>query len=128
MNHDQTTATIIETSPRAADWQAIFGRTCDIPLKGSRPSVANRPGLGYAYVYKLDLLAITADERQCLIEHIVTRFSLLRDQVERDLDERGVPILAEDVLVSTPQDLAVSMLAGFEDEPDVDEWRRLLQR
>jgi len=122
MNLNQTTATIVESSPRAADWQKIFGRLNDIPLQGPLPTFANLPGEPNMPIYLLDLSAITLDERSRMIDHIVTRFNLLRADVERDLDAQGMPILVDDIIVSIPHGLALSMMPDDDEDEDEDEF------
>lgn len=121
MNHNQTTANIFESSPRAADWEKIFHRLHDIPLRGPLPMPVHLPGIGVKQAYMLDLSAITLDERQRLVEHLAERFNLLPVQVEYDLDRVGVPILADEVLISVPPGLAFSMMPDFDDDDDGDD-------
>jgi hypothetical protein len=116
-----TTATILETSPRAADWQKVFGRLRDIPLKSPFPLAINVPGKPGVMAYFLDLATLTDDERARLIDHIAERFAIQRDQVAIDIGAAGVPVLAEDVLISIPQDLALSMSEWDYEEDDDDE-------
>jgi len=115
-----TTASIIETSPRAADWLRVFGRLTDIPLRSPFAIRVNVPGRSNVSAYLLDISFITPEERLRLVNHIADRFNLTPAEVDRDLDAQGVPILAEDVLVSIPQGLALSML-GDVDPFDLEE-------
>ena len=121
-----TTATILETSPRAANWQHIFGRLTDVPLCSPFPILVHVPDHQNALAYLLDVSLITPEERLRLVNHIAKYFSQTHAEVERDLDVHGVPILAEDVLVSIPQGLAMSMLGGddpFDLEDEVVDWQ-----
>ena len=116
-----TTATLLETSPRAADWRHIFGRLTDIPLRGPFAIQMDLPGHPKASAYLLDVSLISSEERLRLVNHIAARFNLDRAEVERDLDAQGVPILAEDVAVYIPQGLALSMMPDWDDDLDDDE-------
>jgi len=119
-----TTATIHETSPRASDWMHVFGRLNDIPLRGPFAIKVNVPGRSSVSAYLLDVSLLTAEERLRLVNHIANRFNLPPAEVDRDLDAQGVPVLAEDVLVSVPQGLAFSMMDEVDpfdlEEEDVD--------
>jgi len=121
-----TTASIHETSTRAADWLHVFGRLNDIPLRSPFAITVDVPGRSNVSAYLLDVSLITAEERLRLVNHIANRFNLPHSEVERDLDAHGVPILAEDVLVSIPQGLAMSMMADvdpFDLEDEVVDWQ-----
>ena len=120
-----TTATIHETSPRASDWLRVFGRLTDIPLRGPFVIRVNVPGRSNVRAYLLDIAALDPEERLRLVNHIATRFNIPPAEVDRDLDAEGVPILAEDVLVSIPQGLALSMMGGddpFDLEDEEVDW------
>jgi len=97
-----TTATLIETSPRAAGWQRIFGRLNNVPLTSSRLHLVRHQTEGLMYVYELDISALTPEERERLIDLLAEEFNLPRSEVASDVDEQGVPIRAEDVLLDRP--------------------------
>jgi hypothetical protein len=122
MNHNQVTATIHETSPRAADWRGVFGRLDNIPLQGPLPQAMRVPEKGEVLAYLLDLASITLDERQRLVAYIAGRFNLSPVEVERDLDQTGCPILSDDLLVTVPASLALAMMDDFDTERDEDDW------
>lgn len=122
MNTNQVLATISKTSPRAADWRGVFGRLDNIPLQGPLPIVCKLPGKGESACYMLDLQAITPEERERLIDYIAIRFGSSRKVVEDSLDDVGMPIVADDVLVSIPQGLALSMMLDFDTERQEDDW------
>ena len=65
----------------------------------------------------LDLHAITAEQRERLIKAIAERFSIPVEEVEREI-EKGVPILAEDVSVSSSDQGTFFSLADFQDDND----------
>ena len=112
------TITILESSPRAANWLHIFGRLTDIPIRSPFPIRVHVPDHQNALAYLLDVSLITNEERLRLVNHLAKYFSLTHAEVERDLDSDGVPILADDVIVSIPQGIALSMI---NDPFDLDE-------
>ena len=92
-------ARILESSPRYADWVKVFGDN-RAPITSPMPHQASLPGIPNALVYWLDLKAITSEQRARLVAHISERFGIPPDEVERDLDRDGVPLMAADVHVS----------------------------
>jgi hypothetical protein len=110
MNPNQVTATIYETSERAADWRGIFHRLDNIPLWGPLPQLLHVPEKGEVLAYFLDLSAITNDERERLVAYIAGRFNLPHNEVARDLHQVGCPVLAEELLVTVPTGVALSMM------------------
>jgi hypothetical protein len=86
---------------RAAKWREVFGTdevpiTCPIPLSvGSFPQVGEKP------YYLMDLRAITPEQKERLIASIAFDFDLSIEEVRRDIDMVGVPILADDVIASS---------------------------
>jgi hypothetical protein len=79
---------------RAMDFQAVFG-TATVCVKSLLPRLASLPEIGRALVYDLGLETV---------EHIAKRFGLPAEDVEKDLDSHGVPILAQDctIVVDNP--------------------------
>ena len=103
---------------RAATFEAIFG-TATIPIVSPLPQLGILPGIGKVAIYKLDVAALTSDQRAKLVAHLAQRFGLPAADVERDLDVDGMPILAQDCGVSIPPGLPLSMM----DRPvEDDEW------
>lgn len=84
---------------RVAAWRSIFGDS-QIYIRSPFSVLANLPGIGEAAIYELDLELLTAEQRQRLVNHIANKFNVPADEVERDLDTVGCPILAEDVFVA----------------------------
>jgi len=117
---------------RAETWQRIFG-TDRIPLVSFVPQRGDLPGKPDALFYMLDLKVITAEQRARLVEVTAKRFRLDPAFVEANLDEIGVPVLADDVHVcSTDRGLFMSLVLDDmakmselleEEQPDWwDEW------
>ncbi len=119
----ETTATLHDEHRRAI-WGSIFP-DARVPIKSIIPFKADLPGHLRADVYMLDLDAISDEQREKLIDAIVQLFGLSAEDVRSDL-VRGVPILADNVIVSsTDQGLVMSLmddsLDPFDDLPDPEE-------
>ncbi|MEW6213463.1 MAG: hypothetical protein AB1631_34530 [Acidobacteriota bacterium] len=96
---EKTKATISKSSPRYAEWMAVF-ETDTIPLLSPIPERASAPDIKEADFYKLDAAALDPDQRRRLVEHLARKFHIREDLVWRDLDsDHGVPILADDLIV-----------------------------
>lgn len=92
------TARINEKSPRAADWQKVFGQT-EIAVHGLLPQKANVLGT-IRSVYMLDLKALSDEQYQRLTLHIAEKFNVSLLVVVAELPTQGVPVLAEDLIIS----------------------------
>lgn len=98
----KNTAIISDRSPRYAEWLAVFG-TAEVPIINILlPNKANVLG-EIRYVYMLDLKMLTPEQMGRLKGHIVSKFGIPMEEVERELPKIGVPILAEDVIITTDQ-------------------------
>ena len=110
-----TTATVHDEE-RAKLWARVFPQpnkeTPTVPIVSIVPIVVEVPGYDRPQTaYQLDLGAITTRQRMRLVEALAERFELNPADVERDLDEMGVPILARDVTAhSSDQSLVMGML------------------
>ena len=116
-----TTATVYDEE-RAALWRRVLDQPEDqepgsdvraeVPILSMVPIKITVPGHDKPQTaYQLDLGAITTRQRMRLVEELAERFELDPADVERDLDEMGVPILATDVIAhSTDQSLVMGML------------------
>jgi hypothetical protein len=97
--------TVAITNPeRAADWQAILGRTT-VAVMSPIATRANLPGHPDALIYMLDLDVLTAEEIDRLVEHLAKRFNIPVVDIGINLYKTGVPILADDciIIVANPQ-------------------------
>jgi len=98
----KNTATISKQSPRYQEWLDVFG-TSEVPIINiAIPEKANVLG-EIRDVYMLDLARITPTQLWRLKRHISRKFNVPLEEVARDLPEIGVPILAEDVIITTDQ-------------------------
>jgi len=92
--------TVTITDPqRAEEFKRIFGTTT-VHVTSPFPERVNLRGTPHSLVYMLDLELITDGQRHALIQHIADKFQLPPDQVAATLDQHGVPILAENCVVS----------------------------
>lgn len=98
----KNTAIISDRSPRYAEWLAVFGKA-EVPIINIMvPNLANVLG-EVREVYMLDLKKLTPEQMRRLKGHIASKFGVSMEEIERELPKIGVPILAEDVSVTTDQ-------------------------
>lgn len=96
----QTVARVHEPE-RLAFCRAVFGRD-EMPVVSFIPQMATLPGYDEPQmVYELDLKAMTDEQRQRLIKALADKFDLSPELVADKLAGEGVPILADDVSVSS---------------------------
>lgn len=97
---------IREDSPRADEWRAVFGST-EIPLK-SLLTVENDSPAGVRQFYLVDVAKLDEDQLERVVAHVADKFGIAKDAVAADLNsDHGLPILADDVLVSFDQRLVL---------------------
>lgn len=100
MSLQSTMATLSMSSERYTAWMRVFG-TCRIPILAPVPQEAMRPEGGTGLFYRVDVAALTPDQRGRLVVFLAAKFHLAAKDVEEGIDgEHGCPILAEDVIVS----------------------------
>jgi hypothetical protein len=88
-------ARINEKDPRAELWKYIFG-SLTFPLLG--PFLVPM-GDVVGYGFKGDARALTSEQRERLIEKMVEKFHITREEVEEGLKDGVVPIKGEEVIV-----------------------------
>jgi hypothetical protein len=108
---------------RAKKWREIFG-TDKVPIISPIPTMATLPGFEEPQsVYLLDLSAITPEQREKLVQHTAERFGLDPIMVDVDLDKVGMPILADQVVMSSDDvGLLMSMMDDDHHDPDFPYW------
>ncbi len=95
-----TTATISKDSPRYEEWLDVLG-TDTVQVKGwLLPEWAIVLG-EKKLVWQLDLDQLTEEQMGRLISHIARKFSIERREVVETIRQIGVPLLAEDLIVSS---------------------------
>lgn len=98
----RNTAIISEKSERYAEWVKVFG-TSEVPIINIFvPNKANVLG-EVRDVYMLDLKALNKTQRYRLCTHLADKFGFHFNEVEATIDEIGVPLLAEDLIITTDQ-------------------------
>lgn len=94
---------------RAEFWQRVLG-TDTVPIISPLPQYHNLPGVGAQPCLMLDLKVLTSEMREALIAGIAGRFNLATQEVARDIDKAGVPILYDNVYITCKdQGLMLSM-------------------
>lgn len=93
------TATIRQGCPREQDWLRVLG-TNEVVLKSPVPHLASASGIPEALFFEMDLTALSSEQRTRLIKHLARRFHVPEQEVVRDLDRVGCPILDTDVTVT----------------------------
>ncbi len=92
-------AVISEESPRYGDWMKVFG-TNRVPVVSPLSHTNNAPGIVAREFYKLNVRALSPEQRARMVAHLAEKFGAPISEVERDIDgEHGVPILADDVMM-----------------------------
>jgi hypothetical protein len=95
----QTTAIIAKDSPRAVRWREVFGSEA-VPLISPVAVRGQVLGMASARFHKLDVRALSGDQRRRLAAYLCGRFRLSEAEVRTSLEsEHGMPILADDVMV-----------------------------
>jgi len=84
---------------RIAEWTAVFGSPT-VCVKTPIPQLADLPAKPRSKVYFLDLGELTDEQYNRLIDHIAAKFSLDPFETAADVQKRGVPILADDCMVT----------------------------
>jgi hypothetical protein len=122
---DWKTVAVIHDPERLKFWQAVLGGD-RAPIKSILTISVHVPddneGTRQADAYFLDLNAITTEQREKLIKSIAKRFVIPVDEVERAIDDQGVPILAEHVSVSSSDPGSFFSTIDDIDEDDDDDY------
>lgn len=84
---------------RKREWEAILDSDT-LPIRSPLPSWASFPGMGDRLVYELDLKRLTTKHLLRLVDHLARKFDLTPEAVSTQLMAEGVPILANDVVVT----------------------------
>ena len=114
-----TTVQVVDEGRREF-WMDIFG-TDTLPVVGVVPQWATVPSReGPQLVYMLDLRAIDGEQRARLVGALAEKFRLPVGEVAGLLDVHGVPVLADDVvLTSSDVGQIVSLL---DDDDELGDW------
>jgi hypothetical protein len=90
--------TLTITNPeRKREFERVIG-TNIIPVKSYIPRPVQIIGKGICNTYFLDFSQISKKQQEALINHLAQKFGCSLNEVQDDLSEKGLPILAEDCL------------------------------
>jgi hypothetical protein len=123
-----TTTFAKATGPeRAEKWRQVFG-TDEVPIVSPVPHLANLPGFDEPQrVYLLALSAVTPGARARLVQQTAERFGLDTAVVDAGLENEGMPILADQVIVtSTDYSMVMNLIDESDNDwslyDDIDDW------
>lgn len=85
--------------PNYASWREILG-TEKVPLKSAAPVKAELGPERNIEVYLLDLAALTLPQRAALLARLAKKFDAPIYEIEKEIEAKGFPIRAADVIVS----------------------------
>ena len=85
--------------PHYQEWHQIFGES-RVPLESCKSQMASLGEEKDVEVYKLNLSAMTLEQRSRLLGHIAKRFNVPIYEVEAEIAKVGFPIRAADLIVS----------------------------
>ena len=101
MSKRTLTATLLETSPRAPSWRAVFGGLT-VPIRSRISKLARVPvtpatPLGVAEVLEVDVERLDSEQLTRASALLAVAFDIPADEVRAGLTTQGLPILAIDV-------------------------------
>lgn len=87
---------------RAQIWRRVLG-SAEIPLRGPLPEPLPPEEIGgpIREVYQLDLGALSREQREAVIQYIAEIAGITLADAETGLEREGMPVLAEDLIVTT---------------------------
>lgn len=94
-------ATLNPRSPQYDLWRQILGSDV-VPLRSAK---SFRADLGVpakeeqVELYQLDVWSLSPGQRERLAQYVVEQFHFPREEVDRELEQRGFPIRADEVIV-----------------------------
>jgi hypothetical protein len=91
--------TVTIQGARGDEWERVCG-TRTFPVINWEPIMATLPGRpGKSAVWIVNLLLLDEETRGKIVTHLAAKFGEPREQVRRDIDAQGIPILAEEAFV-----------------------------
>lgn len=86
----------VVTDPQRIEWMRDASIDPDrVPIKSIIPSRVNVPEKGEVLAFEMDIARLTNYQKVRLSEHLARRFNLSANEVLRDLDKFGCPVLVE---------------------------------
>lgn len=90
----------VNNEKRMQDWLQMFDAV-QVYVTSPIPETAELPGFDEPQkIYMLDLELISSRQRQKLVNYLANKFGLDPSVIDAGLDEEGVPILAEDCMIT----------------------------
>lgn len=93
------TATISDTAARASTWERVFG-VLTVPILSPVTEKARVHGLGVKDVYRLNWRLLDSAAQRRLVEHLALEFRCTQVEARRVLETEGLPLLADDCMVT----------------------------
>lgn len=84
---------------RAEWWRHCYG-SLDVPLLSPIPEWRRGPDGTPQRFFKVDMRRLTDEQRERVAAFVADKFSVPIDDVRADMERDGIPILADDVIVS----------------------------
>lgn len=98
-----TMAHLSTASPRYADWLKVFG-TNAVQVMSPLPSMIELPNKTIELAYVVELTSLAPPVLAKLTRFLADRFGLDEDELNREIGQHGVPILAKDITLSVGRD------------------------
>lgn len=89
----RTVVTVQSPAERVREFEDVFG-SATVPVKSPYPTYAELP-IGRHLVYELDVAGLEPRVRLRLTAHLAVKFGSTPHAVDRELDDVGMPVLAE---------------------------------
>jgi len=112
-----TTTATIRDPERGKFWLDVMGGDT-VPIVSMMTQRVKVPGRGEVDAYMLDLKAISDEQRERLIQAIAIEFRIPLVEVRAEIDD-SVPVLAENVYVSSSDPGLFFSMLGDDDERDM---------
>ena len=107
----------VENPDRRAFWLATLG-TDTVPIFSIIPTWATLPNIGESLVFLLDVHALSQEQQEKLLAALAEKFDVPSVEARELFFRDGVPILADDVEVTTTDQGLIANLVIDDDDPD----------
>lgn len=84
---------------RRREWMKVLG-TETVPILSPVPQRADLPNYPNYLVYMVDVAALSTEQRERLVTFLAKKFGVPEAELQRDIETRGVPILAEECTIT----------------------------
>ena len=101
MSQNRCSCYAVATDPaRQAMWLRVFPLDGHVPIKSPVIAGTARVKEEKFEFYQVDLARVTPEQRENIIIEMTSKFGLPGVEVRKDLDEKGLIVKAENVIVS----------------------------